>query len=65
MFPVNKNFIQIIYHSLVVKIGAGFFVDKKTFNSIKHDADSFDIIRTLESENKRRGKNVVEFTNEK
>ena len=63
--PVEKNDVESALEAMIENGVQVFFVDKKTFNSIKHDADSFDIIRTLESENKRRGKNVVEFTNEK
>ena len=63
--PVEKTDIESALDAMIENGVQVFFVDKKTFNRIKHDADSFDIIRTLESENKRRGKNVVEFTNEK
>jgi len=63
--PAEKTDVESALDAMIENGVQVFFVDKKTFNRIKHDADSFDVIRTLESENKRRGKNVVEFTNEK
>lgn len=43
-----------------------YFVDKPTFKKIQGAEDhGLSILKTLESENQRRGKNVVEFRDEK
>ena len=63
--PVEKTDVKSALEAMIENGVQVFFVDTKTFNSVKHDADFLNIIMGLESENKKRGKNVVEFTNKK
>ncbi len=63
--PIEKTDVQSALEAMIENGVQVFFVDKGTFNKIKHSADWFETLKTLESENKRRGKNVVEFKDEK
>lgn len=63
--PLEKTNIESALEAMIENGVQVFFVDKKTFNKISHDDDFIDIIRGLESENKKRGKNVIELTDEK
>jgi len=60
--PLEKTDVESALDAMIENGVQIFFVDKKTFNRISHDEDFIDIIKRLESENKRRGKNVIEFT---
>ncbi len=63
--PLEKTDVESALEAMIENGVQVFFVDKKTFNRISHDDDFIDIIKGLESENKRRKKNVIEFTDEK
>lgn len=63
--PIEKTDVESALEAMIENNVQVFFVDKGAFNQIKHSADWFDILKTLKSENKRRGKNVVEFADEK
>ncbi len=63
--PLEKEDVQSALEAMIENGVQIFFVDKKTFNRINHDKDFINVIRGLESENKRREKNVIEFTDEK
>lgn len=62
--PIEKTDIQSALEAMIESGVQVFFVDKATFNEIRHAADPLNILITLKSENMRRGKNVVEFKDE-
>lgn len=63
--PLEKTDYESALEAMIENGVQVFFVDRKTFNRISHDEDFIDIIMGLEPENKRRGKNVIEFTDKK
>ncbi|MFA5413392.1 MAG: hypothetical protein WC348_02535 [Patescibacteria group bacterium] len=62
--PVEKTEVPSALEAMIENGVQVFFVDEGTFNKIKHSSDLFGMLKTLESENQRRGKNVVKFEDE-
>ncbi|MBD3300433.1 MAG: hypothetical protein GF347_03715 [Candidatus Moranbacteria bacterium] len=63
--PLEKEDFKSALEAMIEKGVQVFFVDKETFHKISHDKNFIKIIEGLESENKRRNKNVIEFKKEK
>lgn len=63
--PVEKINVQSALETMIENGVQVFFVDKDIFNKIKYSVDWSNVLKTLESENQRRGKNVVKFKDEK
>lgn len=63
--PVGKIYVESALEAMIGNGVQVFFVNKKTFNRISHDENFIGVIKGLESENKRLGKNIIEFADEK
>ncbi|MBT4722811.1 DUF4202 family protein [Candidatus Falkowbacteria bacterium] len=59
--PIEKIDIESALEAMIENGVQVFFVEKNTFSKIKDSADKSSVLKTLESENQRQGKNVVEF----
>lgn len=62
--PIEKTDVKSALEVMIENGVQVFFVKEDTFSKIKGSADPSSILRTLESENQRQGKNVVEFKDE-
>lgn len=63
--PVEKTDVLSALEAMIENGVQVFFVDEITFDKIKHSTDWFDLLKTLESENQKRGKNVIKFIDKK
>lgn len=61
--PIDKTVYESGLEAMIENGVQVYFVDKSTFEKIQRAEDyGLSILKRLKSENKRRGKNVIEFT---
>ncbi len=57
--PIEKTDVESALGAMIENGVQVFFVEKETFSKIKDSADKISILKTLESENQRQGKNFA------